>query len=142
MTTLSMSAKTNQSLPSSEPGYFGCILGLGFACVTLLYAFHMVFTGSDDMMVYKVAITSIGIIEAVVCLYTLGGSRAAWSYALALNGSLGLMLIIGAPQVRNGMDKLKWVHDTLGEVPLALGFVPAFFVVSITVLLAYSAKHY
>jgi hypothetical protein len=94
-------------------------------------ALHL-FTGdSRSPMPLKFALLAAGVIEAVTCYYTLLRNRVAWSFALALNGTLSLVFLLGAPKVRDAWD-----------ISLALGFVPAALFIAIACLLGATSDEF
>lgn len=133
---------STRTLPSNAYATYGCYLGLLIASITLLYAMNLVLGGSDEMLVYKVAVVLSASIEGVCCLFALQRNRTAWSFGLALNGTMTVVFLFGAPRMRDALDRASWVADRIGEVPLVLGFLPAVVFAATTTLLAMSAKEY
>ena len=138
-----MSSTTRtMTLPSKAPATLGCYLGLVVASITLLYAINLIWTDSADMLVYKAAVSIAGTVQALCCLFALQRSRTAWSFGLALNGTMTVVFLFGAPRMRDALERLSWITDRIGDVPLALGFVPAVVFAAITALLAMSSDQY
>ena len=133
---------STRTVPTKTLLTYGCYIGLLIASVTLLYAINLVLADSDEMLVYKVAVTLCGVIEGVVCLFALQRSRAAWSFGLALNGTLTVVFLFGAPRMRDALDRAAWVTDRIGDVPLLLGFVPAVVFAATTALLALASDEF
>lgn len=126
-----MSNNPSSPLNARPLARFGCYLGLLIALAMLLHGLHMLATGSDNAMPFKVAILLGGAIQAVTCLYALRGNRPAWSFAVSLNGTLFVVFLFGAPKVRDGLD-----------VSMALGLLPCAAFGVTTALLALGSNEY
>ena len=133
---------STRSLPTTKFVTYGCYLGLLIASITLLYAMNVVLTDSDEMMVYKAAVVLCGVIEGVASLYALQHNRAAWSFGLAINGTLTVVFLFGAPRMRDALDRAAWITDRIGDVPLILGFIPAVAFAATTTLLALGSDEF
>jgi hypothetical protein len=126
-----MSNTRSSTLPSNSPARIGCYLGLIAALGLLGTALHLMTSGSPSAMPLKVALLAAGVIEVVTCYYALLRNRVAWSFALALNGTLSVVFLLGAPKVRDAWD-----------ISLAVGFVPAALFVTTACLLGASSDEF
>lgn len=126
-----MSNTRSSILPSNSPARVGCYLGLIAALGLLGSALHLISSGSPSAMPLKLAILAAGVIEAASCYYAILRNRAAWSFAIALNGTLSIVFLLGAPKIRDA-----W------EISLALGFVPAALFIMITSLLGATSDEF
>jgi hypothetical protein len=126
-----MSNTRSSPLPSNSPARIGCYLGLVAALVLLGSALHLITSDSPSAMPLKLAILAAGVIEALTCYYALLRNRVAWSFALALNGTLSVIFLLGAPKVRDAWD-----------ISLAVGFVPAALFIAVTCLLGATSDEY
>lgn len=110
---------------------YGCYLGLVAALGMMSYAVVMLIGASADPMPFKIAFLVAGIIQATVSGLALQRNRAAWAFALSLNGTLAAVFLFGAPKVRDGFD-----------VSIYLGLMPAVAFSVIATMLALGAEEY
>lgn len=115
----------------STPARLGCYLGLVTALIMLGSALYMLAGDSDTPMPLAIAFLVTGTLQAAVCTLALERKRAAWAFALSLNGTLSVTFLFGAPKVRDGLD-----------VSLSLGLLPATLFAVVTTLLALGAEDY
>jgi hypothetical protein len=118
-------------LPTGAPARFGCYLGLLAAAVLAGYGLYMLFGGSDMPIAFQVSLLLGGVLQAILCLTTLRRSRAAWAFALSLNGTLGVVFLFGAPKLRDAFD-----------MSMIAGLVPALTFGVITMLLATATEDF
>lgn len=137
-----LNMSSTRTLPSNASATYGCYLGLLIASITLLYAVSLLLGNNDEMMVYKAAVIIFGVVQGTCCLFALQGSRPAWSFALAVNGTMTVVFLFGAPRMRDALQRAEWVAERLNEVPLILGFIPALAFAATTTFLAMSSEEY
>ena len=125
------SHKPSASLPASSTARYGCYLGLVSALFMLGYGLIMLGSASADPMPFKIAFLVGGAIQALVSVLALQRNRAAWAFALSLNGTLVAVFLFGATKIRDGFD-----------VSIYVGLVPAVAFSTITILLALGADEY
>lgn len=126
-----MSQTRSSTLPAGSPVRFGCYLGLLCATVLAGYGLYMFFDGSDMPLPFRLSLLIGGVLQTILCLKTLRRSRAAWAFALSLNGTLGVVFLFGAPQLR----------DAFG-MSLIGGLVPAVAFGVVTMLLATATEDF
>lgn len=97
-------AESRSVLPASSPARFGSYLGLLAGVVLAGFALRMLFGDSDKPVAFQIAVFLAGAIQILVCALTLRRARAAWAFALSLNGTLAAIFLFGAPQFRDGFD--------------------------------------
>ena len=122
-------AETRSPLPASAPARFGSYLGLVAGVVLAGFGLSMLFGDSDKPVPFQLAVLLGGAIQLLVCSLTLRRSRAAWAFALSLNGTLAVLFLFGAPQLR----------DAFG-VSMIIGMLPTVGFAVITTLLAMSSE--
>lgn len=132
----------SRTLPSNSLATYGCYIGLLIASITLLYAVDLLLSDNDEMMVYKAAVILFGVIEGACCLFSMQGSRTAWSFALALNGTMTVVFLFGAPRMRDALERADWVAERMSDVPLIFGFIPSLVFAATTTLLAMSSDEF
>lgn len=120
-----MSDTRSPLLSTAAPARFGCYLGLLSAAVLAGYGLYMLFSGADMPLPFPVSLLAGGVLQAILCIATVRRSRAAWAFALSLNGTLGVVFLFGAPKLRDAFD-----------MSLIAGLVPAVAFGVITMLLA------
>ena len=111
--------------------HIGAYLGIATAIAILAYTFNMFFTGSEDPMPFKLAGLVVGGLQLLLCVQSLQKKRAAWAFALSLNGTLAVVFLFGAPKVRDGLD-----------LSLMLSMLPCISFAVITSLLATGADDF
>jgi hypothetical protein len=105
--------------------YLGVPFGLGLLALGLLD-----FLRADPLpWLLALAVCLAGALEVALCWMTRARSRAAWSFAVALNGTLTLGFLFGAPKIR---DTLAW--------PIGLAILPALVALLVTCFLAAAAS--
>lgn len=106
-----------------------CYLGLVTALIMLGSGLAMLGGYGESPMPLAIALLIAGAIQGAVCTLTLRRNRAAWAFALSLNGTLGLVFLFGAPKVRDSL-----------ESSLVIGLLPCVAFAVITILLALNAE--
>jgi hypothetical protein len=121
-------AETRSPLPASAPGRFGSYLMLVAGVVLAGFALRMLFGDSDKPVPFQLAVLLAGAVQGLLGVLTLRRSRAAWAFALSLNGTLAALFLFGAPQLRDAFD-----------ISMIVGMLPAVGFAVITTLLAMSS---
>jgi hypothetical protein len=116
-------------LPAASAGamgaYIGIAIGVGFLVLAALGGLR-----ADPLPTPLVlALLLSGAFEVALCWQTIQRSRVAWSFAVALSGTVTLATLFGAPKIR----------DALG-VPIMLAVLPSLIAAVATVLLAMAAE--
>ena len=112
-------------LASGSPGaigaYLGIAIGIGFLILAVIGSVR-----SDPLPpALVIGMLVAGGFEAALCWRTIQRSRVAWSFAVALSGTVALATLFGAPKIRDAM-----------AVPIFVAVLPALLAVTATVLLA------
>jgi hypothetical protein len=123
-------ARNEHKMVSNNLAKAGAILGVVIGVGLLINGVHS-FLPPASPRPYSIAMLTAGIIECLVCYYALYGSRAAWSFALSLNGVAGCVFVFGATKVRDAT-----------ELPLAVALVPSVMFGLCTVLLTLASDEY
>lgn len=126
-----MTESRSQSTPARSLLGAGCYLGLISALVLAAFGLRMLFGDSDSPAPFQVAVLLAGALQGLVCGLALRGQRAAWAFALSLNGTLAVMFLFGATQLRDAF-----------EVAFVVGLIPSVAFGLITALLALGADEH
>jgi hypothetical protein len=121
--------ETRSPLPASAPARFGSYLALLAGLVLAGFALSMLFGDSDKPVPFQLAVLLAGALEVLLAVVTLRRSRAAWAFALSLNGTMAVLFLFGAPQLR----------DAFG-ISMIVGMLPTVGFAVITTLLAMSSE--
>jgi hypothetical protein len=113
--------------PATWAALLGGLAGVGFAVVGV----DLLATGSDLPLALSFGMILAGAIQVVCGLYSIRRVRAAWAFALSLNGTAFVVFLFGAPKIR----------DAPG-VPIAAALAPCLIFALITTLYALSADDY
>jgi hypothetical protein len=122
-------AEPRPALPSSSPARFGSLLALLAGLLLGYFALAMLFGGSDKPVAFQLAVLLAGGLELLLSWKTLRRSRAAWAFALSLNGTLSAVFLFGAPQLRDAYD-----------ISMIVGMLPAVGFGVVTTLLAMGSE--
>lgn len=122
-------AEPRSVLPAKSPARIGSLLALLTGVILGYFALDMLFGGSDMSRPFQVAVLLAGVLELLLGWKTLRRSRAAWAFALSLNGTLAAIFLFGAPQLR----------DAFG-VSMIVGMLPAIGCSVVTTLLAMGSE--
>lgn len=122
-------SRISSVLPASSPARFGSYLGMAAGLVLAGFALRMLFGDSEKPPAFQIAVLVAGGLEVLLGVLTLRRSRAAWAFALSLNGTLAAIFLFGAPQLR----------DAFG-VSMIVGMLPPIGFAAITTLLAMSSE--
>ena len=88
-------------VPKSSPSWWASIVGACVGLALAVFAVLRLITGGDHSLVFLVALLHIGAAEMAISYFALRGHRAAWAFALSLNGTLCLVTLVGAPKLRD-----------------------------------------
>jgi hypothetical protein len=122
-------AEPRSVLPATSTAWYGGLFGILAGVVLAGFALRMLFGGSDMPMPFQIAVLLAGALEVLLGVLTLYGARAAWAFALSLNGTLAAIFLFGAPQLR----------DAFG-VSMIIGMLPTVGFGVITTLLAMGSE--
>jgi hypothetical protein len=105
--------------------YIGIAIGVGFLILAALGGMR-----SDPLPTpLIIALVVGGAAEVVLCWRTIQRSRIAWSFAVALSGTVTLATLFGAPKIRDAMS-----------VPITIAVLPSLIALLATVLMAMAAE--
>jgi hypothetical protein len=126
---VAVAAPARQPLAPGSPGavgaYIGMLVGVGFVVLAVVGAVR-----ADRLPVPLIlAMLAAGAAEVLLCWRTLRRSRVAWSFAVALSGTIALACLFGAPKIRDAM-----------EVGIAIAAIPTLLATLATVLMAMVAE--
>ncbi len=123
-----MTARAKDRLPPSSPGTWGAalggLLGLGLAWI-----------GVDGMLdgslplPLTIGLMASGLMLAALCGLTFYRVRAAWSFALSMCGTAGMVFLFSAPKIRDAL-----------EVSLTVALLPCVAGAAAAILLAMAAN--
>lgn len=122
-------AEPRSVLSAKSPARIGSYLGAVAGFVLAGFALRMLFGGSDMPMPFQVAVLVAGALLVLLCGLTLRRNRAAWAFALSLNGTLTAFFLFGAPQLRDAFD-----------ISMIVGMLPTVGFGVITTLLAMGSE--
>lgn len=122
-------AESRSVLPANSLARYGSYLGLVAGVVLAGFALRMLFGGSDMPAPFQIAVLLSGVLECVLGVATVRRSRAAWAFALSLNGTLAAIFLFGAPKLRDAF-----------EVSMLIGMLPTVGFAAITALLALGSE--
>lgn len=122
-------AASKGPLPAASVGavgaYIGIAIGVGFLILAGLGGLR-----SDPLPTpLIIALVVGGGFEVALCWRTIQRSRVAWSFAVALSGTVALATLFGAPKIRDAM-----------AVPITIAVLPSLIAVLATVLMAMAAE--
>jgi hypothetical protein len=122
-------AEPRSVLPSKSPARLGSLLAMLAGVLLGYFALDMLITGSDMPVPFQLAVLFAGVLQLLLSWQTLRRSRAAWAFALSLNGTLAAIFLFGAPQLRDAFD-----------ISMIVGMLPAVGSGVITTLLAMGSE--
>lgn len=122
---------TDDWLPSSSPGFIGAAMGMLIGMTLFGYGVWSFFAPDPPPMPQSFALVVAGFVEWTTCFFTMRMVRAAWAFAVSINGTGVLLFLFGTPQVR----------DAFG-VGIGLAFLPAVAFLLVTILLVVSAEDF
>lgn len=115
-------------LPPSSPGaigaYLGIGLGLGFLALGVMGGLRE--KALPSMLVLGMVL--FGALQIVCAWLTLRRARVAWSFAVAMSGTIALTCLFGAPKIRDAM-----------EVSIGVAMLPSVLAAVTTIFLAMAA---
>ncbi|HYU14717.1 MAG TPA: hypothetical protein VEL05_01545 [Candidatus Acidoferrum sp.] len=118
-----------EPLAASSSGAIAVYIGVPFGLALLILGLAGGLRADPLPSPLVIALCLAGALEAVLCWRTLYRSRVAWSFAVALSGTLTMAFLFGSPKVR----------DTIA-VPIGVAVVPALVALLVTCLLAAAAS--
>ena len=118
-------------LSRTSSARYAVSLGLVSAAALIVTSFYLLVGGGPEPMPFKIALFLTGVVEGVACAKAARRSRAGWSVALALNGTLTVAFFFGSPRVRDGLG-----------TSMAVGLGPCLVFLVTTVLLILAARDY
>jgi len=116
-------------LAPGSPGAVGTYIGMVFGVGLLVLGISSGFRAEPLPVPLIIALCLAGVLEALLCWQTLARSRVAWSFAVTLSGTAGLVCLFGAPKIR----------DVMG-VSFFLAMLPVVVAASVTILLGVAAE--
>jgi hypothetical protein len=105
----------------------GGLTGVGFAVLGV----YLLATGSDFPAAMSVGLLLVAAIQIVCGVYSLRRVRAAWAFALSLNGTAFVVFLFGAPKLRDA-----------ASIPIGAALAPCLVFGLITLLYALSADEF
>ena len=123
--------------PGSSTAYAaiaGFVLGLATVCFGL---FLMAKGGTPAAM--HIALVVVGLIEGATSFYTLRGLRVAWAFALSINGTVALTMLMSAPRIR---DAIQEPLEVSVGTALVLALIPCILFSIVLVLLSLSQDEF
>lgn len=118
-------------IESKSPAFIAAGLGMLAGVCLFGYGVWSMFQPEPPPAPFSVSMALAGAVEWLVCFMAVRRSRAAWSFALALNGTGCAVFLFGAPKVRDGL-----------ETSLAIGLAPAVIFLVITILFGMASNEY
>lgn len=113
--------------PLSWAVVLASLAGLGLAVL----GGKLLLEGSQLPGALQVGLILIGGVQLCCAYYALRGARAAWSFALSLNGTAFVVFLFGAPKLRDA-----------AEVPIGAALAPALIFATISTLYALSSDDF
>ncbi|ACY17983.1 hypothetical protein [Haliangium ochraceum] len=126
-----MTQTSSELLPGNSPARIGAYLGLVAGLAMLGYGLKILFGQSDTQVPFQVALCLGGLLQMLTSFFAIKRQRAAWAFALSLNGTLTVIFLFGATRLRDAFD----VH-------VFLGLLPALVYAAVTILLAAGTEEY
>ncbi len=118
-------------IESKSPAFIAAGVGMLAGVCLLGYGAWSMFQPDAPPAPFSVAMALAGAAEWLLCFLAVRRSRAAWSFALAVNGVGFVVFLFGAPKVRDGLD-----------TSLLVGVAPALIFLVITVLFGMASREY
>lgn len=117
-------------LASDSPGFFGALVGMAAGVACFAYGL-MGLADATTAIPLDLAFLLTGFLDVVLCFFALGRNRAAWAFALSLNGTGFLVMLFRAIQLGGRVSGLD-----IAAVLLCVAFLAA------TALLSLSSTEY
>jgi len=118
-------------IESKSPGFAAAGLGMLAGVALFGYGLWGLFQLDGPPRPLATALIAAGAVEWLCCLLAVRRNRAAWSFALSLNGVAAVVFLFGAPKVRDGFS-----------TSLGVALIPAIVFIAVTVLFAGSSREY
>ncbi len=106
----------------------GACLGIPLGCFVAFIGISTLLSDSSIPTVVSTAMFLGGIVSLLLHIFTMQGSRAAWSFALSFNGACAVMFFFGAPTL-----------DDAIQLGFAIAVIPAVLFTAATIYLANGA---
>lgn len=94
---------TNAKLSSSSPSWYAAMAGLPVGVGILGFGVYLM-TSTSMSGTLAVALMIFGVVETVVSYFSLRRLRAAWAFALSVNGTAFVSTLFGAPKIRDAAE--------------------------------------
>lgn len=118
-------------LAASSPARFGAYLGALCGVALAGLGGYLLATGSDLPGALQVSLVLIGVIQVVCGWQAIKRSRAAWAFALSINGTAFIVFLFGAPKLRDA-----------AEISIGLALLPAIIFAMVTTLYALDSDEF
>jgi len=82
-------------------------------------------------MTLNVALLVLAVVEGSTGYFTMKGKRAAWAFALSINGTCSVVLLFTAPRIRDAAD-----------VSIFVALVPCLIFALLVMLLALNSEEF
>ena len=119
------------TLKSGSPARWAAFVSLAIGAALILFGAWLLISGANTPVPLAIALTVIGALEAITGWFALHVQRVAWAFACSLNGVMAVVLLFGAPRVRD-----------LAEVNIGLALLPMFVFGVVTLLYALAGDDY
>ncbi len=113
--------------PATWAAGLATLAGVGF----VVLGAWLLIDGSELPLALMAGLILIGGVQICCAYYSLRRVRAAWAFALSVNGTAFVIFLFGAPKLRDA-----------ASIPIAAALVPAIAFALITTLYALSAEEY
>jgi len=120
---------TTNTLPSGSPARWAALLGVMLGVAMVLFGVWLMTTTLP--LPLSGAFIIGGLIESTTSWFSLRAVRSAWAFACSLNGTLFLLFLFGAPNLRDRAD-----------VAMGIALLPAFAFGVLALLYALSSDDY
>jgi hypothetical protein len=114
----------------TDAGRYGCYLAIATGVGMFGLGIYLLVLGASAMPL-KVTLLLLGTANAALGILALGLNRIAWSFALSLNATLGVVFLFGAPKIRDTAD-----------IMIGWAIAPAFVFGLVATLLGLSSREY
>jgi len=116
---------TSRRIVTASPGFLGALIGMaaGVAC----FGYGLVgLADATTAILLDLAFLLAGFADVVLCYFALVRSRAAWAFAVSLNGTGFLVLVFRAMQLAGEVSSTD-----VAAVLLCVAFLMAAFLLSL-----------
>jgi integral membrane sensor domain MASE1 len=123
-----MDASLKAGSPARYAAYISLVLGVGMLVLGTTIVLGI---SSGQPMPLGIAFLVLGIIEGVTGWFALQAVRVGWAFGCSINGTLALVMLFGAPKVRDAAD-----------VFIGVALIPSFVLAVVTLLYALGSEDY